>query len=127
MRSSRLSDEKLVERLLRRVAVERGCTADVLEDIGQVDARDIYVVEGYSSLSEYCMKALGYSQDESFPRVAAARLVRRFPLALQMLRDGTLTLSTLRTIGRGPSTVTPMAGASLVRPTPNGCDYFAAR
>jgi hypothetical protein len=94
-----LSDEKLVERLLHRVAVERGCTADVLEDLSEVDARQIFVTEGYTSLSAYCIEALGYSEHEAYPRVSAARLVRRFPYALQMLRDGRVSLSTLRIVG----------------------------
>lgn len=99
MQHQALTDAKLVERLINRVALERTCTADVLEDLAEVDARKIYVTEGYTSLCEYGVKALGYSEDESYPRVAAARLTRRFPLALQMLRDGRATLSTLKTIG----------------------------
>jgi hypothetical protein len=91
-----LSNEKLIERLLHRVAIERGCNADVIEDLAEVDARRLYLAAGCSSLSAYCIEVLGYSEPEAYPRVAVARLAQRLPQALRMLRDGSASLSTLR-------------------------------
>src|SRR5882757_430289 len=98
MKPHALSDEKLVERLLCRVARERECIADVIEDLGEVDSRKLYVTVACSSLSGYCVERLGYSETEAYPLVAAARLARRFPQALQMLRDGRMSRATLRLI-----------------------------
>jgi hypothetical protein len=47
---------------------------------------------------EYCTKQLGLSEGESFRRILAARLSRRFPVIRGMLASGAVNLSTLELV-----------------------------
>src|SRR5215510_5077693 len=77
------------------VLAERGCTAEVVEHLVEIDRRRIYLDAACSSLSSYCMERLGYSEDEAAVRVRVARLVARCPQVLEELRTGTIHLSGL--------------------------------
>src|SRR5436190_15587697 len=77
MQVSALSDRSLVASLKRLVAREREVVADVIEHLAEVDARQLFLDYPCSSLSAYCVQALGYSEYSAAHRVTAARLVRR--------------------------------------------------
>jgi hypothetical protein len=59
----------------------------------ELDARQLYVAEGYPSLFAYCTDALHLSEHAAYHRIAAARAARRFPPLLERLRAGELTLT----------------------------------
>ena len=44
----------------------------------------------------YCRDVLGYSEDAAWNRAASANVVRRFPIVLGWLADGTLNITTVR-------------------------------
>ncbi len=69
--------------------------ADVVEHLAEADRREWHIRKGFSGLTNYCVARLKYSQEAAGKRVTAARLVRKYPLALQMLRDGDVHLSGL--------------------------------
>jgi hypothetical protein len=78
---------------------ERQTTAYLVAHLAEIDARGLHLAEGFSCLSKYCMAALGLSEDASYRRVDAALLAQRYPVILDMLADGSIHLTTLRTIG----------------------------
>ncbi len=69
--------------------------ADVVEHLAEADRREWHIRKGFAGLTNYCVARLKYSQEAAGKRVTAARLVRKYPLALQMLRDGDVHLSGL--------------------------------
>ncbi len=82
--SSRLSE------LLSR---SRRVEADLVAHIGEVDERRLYAREACSSMFAYATDVLHLSEHEAYERITAARASRRYPLLLEMLRDGRLHLS----------------------------------
>src|SRR5438552_13163411 len=93
---SRLSDAELVARVKSLVARERDATAQLVAHLAELDTRDVYLREGYGSLHAYCRDALGLSDGETYNRIEVARAARRFPIILEMLAAGTVTLTAAR-------------------------------
>ena len=73
--------------------------AELLVHLGEVETRGIHRTRACSSLYAYCIYELRFSEDEAFRRVAAARLVRRFPALLDALASGELHLTGLLMLG----------------------------
>jgi hypothetical protein len=92
----KLSDAELVGELKTLVGRERGATALLVAHLAEMDTRDIFLREGYSSLFAYCREALGLSDHEALNRIEAARAARRFPAILEMLTAGSVHLTAVR-------------------------------
>jgi len=98
--STRLTDEELLAEVPRLAACERLATADLIARLAELDARTLYAAEGCSSLFAYCTKRLHLLEDAAWSRVEAARAVQRFPVILERMRDGALTLTAVRLLAR---------------------------
>jgi hypothetical protein len=72
---------------------ERAATADLVQALSEIDARELYLREGCASLFTYCTERLHLSEHAAYRRIEAARLARRSPLVLERLREGALTLT----------------------------------
>jgi hypothetical protein len=59
-----------------------------------MDARRLYLGQGFSSLFTYCTQVLRLSEHAAYGRIEAARAARRFPALLDSLADGSITLTT---------------------------------
>ena len=70
-------------------------TADLLALLGELDARRLYLGEGCSSLFTYCTQVLHLSEHAAYHRIEAARAARRFPIILELVADGSVTLTTV--------------------------------
>jgi Domain of unknown function (DUF222) len=92
----RLSDGELVTRLKGLVARDRELTAQIVAHLAELDTRDVFLREGYSSLFVYCRDALGLSESEAYNRIEVARAARRFPVVLDMLASGSINLTSVR-------------------------------
>jgi 5-methylcytosine-specific restriction endonuclease McrA len=90
---SDLSDQVLIQRLEAHAADERASTAELLADIAEVDARQLYLRAGYPSMYTYCVDHLHMSEDEAFRRIRVARTGQGFPAVLPAVADGRLHLS----------------------------------
>jgi hypothetical protein len=88
-----LSDQDLITAVRRLAACEAKATADLIASLSELDVRRLYVAEGYSSLFTYCTGCLHLSEHAAYRRIEAARVVRRFPLILERLAEGALTLT----------------------------------
>ncbi len=89
----RMSDREVVARLEELWREERRVTAGVLEHLGEVEARRLYLPAACSSMHSYCTRVLGMSDDGAFKRIRAARAVRRFPVVGAAVAEGRLHLS----------------------------------
>ncbi len=66
--------------------------ADLIACLAEVDSRTLVRDKDWPSLFEYCVYSLHWSESAAYRRIRAARAVRRFPIILEMLRDGRLHL-----------------------------------
>jgi hypothetical protein len=94
-----LSDAELLTATRRLVGRSNQLLAALLAHLSEVEARGIHRTRACSSLYVYCIYELRYSEDEAFRRVAAARLVRRFPALLDAVASGELHLTGLLMLG----------------------------
>jgi len=92
---SHLPDDAILAEAHRVVAHERQAIAQVIALLMELDARRLYLGEGYSSLFAYCTEALHLSEHATYGRIEAARAARRFPVILDLLADGSITLTTV--------------------------------
>ena len=83
----RLSDEALVAHVTRLAQGERAATAALIAALAELDARRLYLAEGYSSLFAYCTERLHLSEDAAYYRMKVARAAQALPLVLERLRE----------------------------------------
>jgi 5-methylcytosine-specific restriction endonuclease McrA len=95
----RLSDEELLRGTRLLVGRSNQLLAELLAQLGEVEARGLHRTRACSSLYAYCTYELRFSEDEAFRRVTAARLARRFPVLLDALAAGELHLTGLLMLG----------------------------
>jgi 5-methylcytosine-specific restriction endonuclease McrA len=97
--ASSLSDAALVAEVKRLAGCERRATVELIVHLAELDARRLHLSAGFPSLFAYCTGALSLSEDAAFNRIRAARAARRFPCILDLLRDGSLNVTTVRLLG----------------------------
>ncbi len=90
-----LTDEALLARLEALVRQERENIGDIVEHLAEVDHREIVVDRGFSTLFDYCVKKLRYSEAGAFLRIRAARAVIAFPRILADLKTGAIHLDSV--------------------------------
>jgi hypothetical protein len=74
-------------------------TIELIASLAELDARRLYLGLGYSSLQTYCLQHLHLSEHEARTRMEAARAARRYPMVLDMLAAGELTMTTAAILG----------------------------
>jgi hypothetical protein len=94
--AARLSDQELLGRVARLAGDEREATVELVAHLAELDARRLYLGEGFGSLFTYCTGALRLAEHAAYNRIEAARASRRFPSILGLLANGALNLSTVR-------------------------------
>jgi hypothetical protein len=92
---NRLSDEQLISRVKDLVRHEHRATAAVIVHLAELDARRLYRGEGCSSMFTYCTQLLGFSERAAYARIEAARTLRRYPMVLDRLLNGSLNLTSV--------------------------------
>src|SRR6187399_1312997 len=94
-----LSDAELLTQTRSLVGRSNRLLAELLAHLGEVEARGVHRTRACASLYTYCIYELRFSEDEAFRRVAAARLVSRFPALLDAIGAGELHLTGLLMLG----------------------------
>ena len=92
---SSMSDRELLGHIARVAGDERHLTADLLALIGECDTRRLYLGEGCSSLFTYCTQVLHFSEHAAYHRIEGARAARQFPVILELIAEGSVTLTTV--------------------------------
>jgi 5-methylcytosine-specific restriction endonuclease McrA len=90
-----LSDSALLTETARVASVERQSTSQLLALLAELDARKLYLGQGYPSLFAYCTQVLHLSEPAAYSRITAARAARSLPVIFTLLADGALTLTTV--------------------------------
>ena len=91
-----LTDEQLLARVRTMAANERKSTADLIAGLVELDARRLYLGEGYSSLFAYCTRALQLSEDAAYNRIRAVRVAAKWPEVVELIANGSLTVTSVR-------------------------------
>jgi hypothetical protein len=93
---SHLSNEALTDGMKRLAGGARAATAELIAHLAEFDTRRLHLEFGYSSLFVYCCEVLRLSEAETYNRLAAAAAARRFPVILDLLASGAVTLTAVR-------------------------------
>ncbi len=94
--AAQLSDQALLAQVQDLAQREREATIALIVHLAELDGRRLYLAEGYSSLFKYCTDVLHLAEHATYNRIEAARAVRRFPVLLEHLAAGWVTLSAVR-------------------------------
>lgn len=95
MNLKHLTDKTLLADLKFLVTREREFLTKILHHLKEIDARKLYSDLGFSSLFDYCVRELGYSEGEAVRRIQAARLLADVPEIENKIENGLLTLSNI--------------------------------
>lgn len=90
-----LADHDLLAAVKNAAQHERHATVHLIASLMELDARRLYLREGCSSLFTYCTEVLHLSEHAAYGRIEAARAARRFPVILDRLAEGALTLTAI--------------------------------
>ena len=125
-----LSDRALLRQTSALVRHERHLQGAIIDHLAEIEARRLFLRRGCSSLFDYAVRELGYSDAAAGRRLGAVRLCADQPGARERLRDGSLTLSAAAelqwafdrqrrrgSISGTASTAPAAAGASGAAPT----------
>ena len=95
--ASSLSDHDLLARIGVLAGKEREATVELVAHLAALDARPtLYAAEGHGSLFTYCTEVLRLSEDATCNRIQAARACRDFPVILEALASGAMSLTSVR-------------------------------
>src|ERR1700712_216793 len=95
MSLKQLSNPELHESALNVAREERRNTKLLLEHLGEVESRRLYLDYGYETMWAYVTRYLKYESASAQRRIDAARVLRVVPEAAKLLEQGTLTVSSL--------------------------------
>lgn len=88
-----LDDAQLIEEVQHLAAHQRRLVARLVGLLAELDTRRLYLGQGCSSLYTYCTQVLRLSEHAAYGRIEAARAVRQFPVILERLAAGEITLT----------------------------------
>jgi hypothetical protein len=95
MSLSNLTDESLDQATLTLVRTEREILSQILQHLLEVERRRLFCKFQMSSLFDYAIKRLGYSEDQAARRISAMRLLKDLPSIETKIESGELTLTHL--------------------------------
>jgi hypothetical protein len=99
--ASGLSDHELLARIGVLAGSEREATVELVAHLAALDTRPaLYAAQGFGSLFSYCTQVLRLSEDATCNRIEAARACRDFPVILEALASGAMSLTSVRLLKR---------------------------
>ena len=90
---SALSDDRLLERTKELSRVEHHLEVVVIDHLREIQKRRLYLRRGFSSLFDYAVRELGYSDAAAWRRIKAMRLCAEVEGVRERLQNGTMTLN----------------------------------
>ena len=90
---SALSDDRLLERTKELSGIEHHLEVVVIDHLREIQKRRLYLRSGFSSLFDYAVRELGYSDAAAWRRIKAMRLCAEVEGVRERLQNGTMTLN----------------------------------
>ena len=88
-----LSNKELLSHTKLLVQKERSIHIQVLRHLAEIDSRKLFFKQGFSSLFDYAVRELGYSEGAAYRRIKAMKLCCALPETAKRLQSGRLSLS----------------------------------
>ncbi len=88
-----LPNETLLGNIKNLAQKERDVTLEVLHHLREVERRSLFAELSYSSLWEYAVQELHYSEGSAHRRIASMRMLKELPEIEEKLESGKLSLS----------------------------------
>ena len=95
-----LTDAQLLTEVEMLAEAQRDATATLIASLAELDSRRLYLDQGFPSLYQYCRERLRLSESAAYNRIEAARTARRFPIVLDLLAAGDVTMTTVTLLGK---------------------------
>ena len=95
MNLSNLTDAHLLSQAEKAAAQERLSLTNVLHHLREIERRRLFSSVRCTSLFDYAIKRLGYSEDEAARRISAMRLLKALPQIENKIQQGKVSLTTL--------------------------------
>jgi hypothetical protein len=93
-----LDNKTLLTEISDLVKKEKRTTLEILDYLSEIDERRLFLEEGYSSLFDFCVRFLNYSEGEALRRIQASRATKKVEEVKQLLHDNELSLTGLSLI-----------------------------
>ena len=90
---SALSDDRLLERTKELSGIEHHLEVVVIDHLREIHKRRLYLRRGFSSLFDYAVRELGYSDAAAWRRIKAMRLCADVDGVRERLQNGSMTLN----------------------------------
>ena len=90
---SHLGDQQLLAQTQRLAGNRRCLEVHILDHLGEIDRRGLALRRGFSSLFDYAVRELRFSDAAAQRRIQALRLCRRHGWVRDKLQNGELTLT----------------------------------
>lgn len=90
-----LTNDNLLTAVRSLLKEERRITREILDHINEVARRRLYADLGFSSIFDWLVKDLGYSESAAYRRMQAARVLQAVPEAAAKIESGALGLTVL--------------------------------
>ena len=90
---SALSDDRLLERTKELSGIEHHLEVVVIDHLREIHKRRLYLRRGFSSLFDYAVRELGYSDAAAWRRIKAMRLCADVEGVRERLQNGSMTLN----------------------------------
>ena len=92
--------QEILNRTEKLVFEERRINSEILECLQQIESKMIYAEMAYSSLYEFCVKHLKYSEGAAHRRISAMRLLKTLPEKMKQetilkIESGSISVSNL--------------------------------
>lgn len=100
MNLKHINDSILLTDIKYLVLRERELTTKILHHLKEIDRRKLYCDLKYSSLFDYCVRELGYSESSAQRRIVAARMLAEIPEIEEKIETGALTLSNIAKVNQ---------------------------
>jgi hypothetical protein len=91
-----LTDRQLLEQAKTLALRECHVTASLIALLAEIDARKLYLAEGFSSLFAYCIDILQLTEHAAYSRIEVARTARMWPVIFELIADGSVTVTSVR-------------------------------
>jgi hypothetical protein len=90
-----MNNQEIHQQLITLTQLERKTLAEILELLRLNFKRKVFAKMGYSHLTKYMIKELGYSESAAWRRWNALKITEEMPEAKKLLESGALNLSTV--------------------------------
>jgi HNH endonuclease len=89
------SDQELLSQTKNLIKKEQKLLSVILSHLEEIERRKLYCERGYSSLYDYCLKDLHYSEQQAWRRINAMRVLKTLPELKTNVNEGSLSLSSI--------------------------------